>query len=214
MKGEVVIANGRDLCHGRRRQRGPRDPESCRRARAARPRSHGSLHRYPARDGGEAGASRKFSDRVDRDRRIEARRAAPDSFDTPRIAVERVAGGTHAGPSETRGGFFDRRICRGTGPVGGSLEAAAGGGHGAQRRAWIYAPAAGSFRGAGAGLFSRNRALVSERPHRSDRTSGTRGIFCDPSQATRRDADGPDHRREPGLAHAESGGGRKLVPLV
>ncbi len=72
MRGEVA-ANVRD---GRRRHRRPRASRARRSARIARARTSGALRGRGARHGSEAGSGREFSHRVDRDRRLESRRAS------------------------------------------------------------------------------------------------------------------------------------------
>src|SRR5580704_13976300 len=103
-------ANVRD---GGRRHRRPRDPGARRRARVAGAWSCSAIHWNAARPGIETGPGREFSDRVDRDRRIEERRAAANAFDARGTSLERVAGGADAGSRETSGGLFDGWIRRG-----------------------------------------------------------------------------------------------------
>ena len=147
-------------------------------ARAARARPRGALHRNAARHGSEAGPAGELSHRVDRDRRIEARRFAEDACRRWRNCRERVAGVAHAGSRRRRprcsplGGYV-------AGPV---LLAAL------WKRVPVvvmepnavpgfHASASGALCRARAGEFPGNRALVSRGPRRSHRAARARGIF-------------------------------------
>ena len=157
----------------------------------------------------------EFSHRVDRDRRAESGGIAAQTVPTlGGTAVERLAGGANAGAAPG-----PRRCFRLGGYVAGPVLLAA---------LWKRMPvvvmepnaipgfthrASGALRRASAGEFSGNGAMVSRGPRRGDRTAGARGIFRGCPEAARNDADGFDHRRQPGLAHAESRGGRELAAV-
>ncbi len=175
--------------------------------------TRGSLHRHAARHGSEAGACRKFRHRVDRNRRTQSRGPASNAFDAGRSAVQRLAGGAHAGPGQTRGRFFHGRLCGGTGAARRAVETIAGGGDGAERGARFHAPAAGAIRRAGVSQLSGNCALVPERPHRSDRAARARRVFRRLAQAARADCYDPDHGRQPGFADAQSRRRRELAAV-
>ena len=115
--------------------------------------------------------------------------------------------------AEPGGGVFDGRIRGRTGAARGAVEAIAGGGDGAERDARIHASRLARFVARAlvsfpetARWFPKGRAEVTGLPVRDE-------FFAIAAEAALRDADGADHRRQPGLADAESRGGRELAAV-
>src|SRR5579883_1776992 len=207
MRGERASGDVRD---GRGRHGGARISAAGGGARIKGTRALGPVHWDAAGRGGQTGAGGEFSHRMDRDRGAEAGRDAQEAGDSGGSAGERMGGVADAAAGVAGGGFFDGRLRGGAGFAGGSVGADSGGCDGAERRARVYAPAFGAFRGPGAGELSGNGALVSAGPRRSHRASGAARIFRDSAEAAGAAAHAADHRREPGFEDAEWRGGGKL----